>query len=113
MSSLYPLPRARSGAGTDDPERRDATDTLVCLVSRAAASASEKYVPRPVRNVLDRTLVDLACATSGGLDSVAGELYVDIPAVDAWRKVGVPTEFRARLTAMTMRPPTLPNRRAA
>jgi hypothetical protein len=79
---------------------------LVCsvsdFVSEAAASASERLVPRPLRPVVDRTLVDLACAATGGVGEVARNLRVDVPAIDAWRSIGVPPEFRGRLTAMTV-----------
>lgn len=82
------------------------------MVSEVAASASELLVPRPLRSVVDRTLVDLASAAHGGVAPVASTLRVDVPAVDAWRTVGVPAEFRARLTALAMRP-TRPTRLAA
>ena len=74
---------------------------LVTRVTTVAASASERLTPRPLRPVVDRTLVDVACATSGGVTGVARTLAVDAPAVDAWRTVGIPQEFRVRLTAMT------------
>lgn len=77
---------------------------LVGMMSEVAASASERLVPRPFRGMVDRTLVDVACAAGGGLAPVAQHLRVDVPAVDAWRQVGVPQEFRARLTAIAMRP---------
>ena len=83
---------------------------LVDKVSEAAAAASDR-VPQPFRGVMDRTLVDVACATTGGIGQVARDLRVDVPAVDAWRTVGVPREFRARLTALTMRPPLRGRRR--
>ncbi len=77
---------------------------LVGIVSEAAASASERLIPPAFRGVLDRTLVDVACVTSGGVAAVARELTVDVPAVDAWRAIGVPTEFRGRLTALAVWP---------
>ena len=77
---------------------------LVEMLSEVAASASERLVPRQFRGMVDRTLVDVACAAGGGLAPVAEHLRVDVPAVDAWRQVGVPQEFRARLTAIAMRP---------
>ena len=77
---------------------------LVGMMSEVAASASERLVPRPFRGMLDRTLVDVACAAGGGAAPVAEHLRVDVPAIDAWRQVGVPQEFRARLTAIAMRP---------
>lgn len=83
---------------------------LFGMMSEVAASASERFVPRPLRPVLDRTLVDVACLSGGGVAPVAEHLRVDVPAVDAWRHLGVPSEFRARLTAIAMRPafPGLP-----
>ena len=95
--------------------------SLVTKMTHLAASASEHLVPRPVRNVLDRTLVDVACVTHGGVVPVARQLQVDVPAVDAWRSLGVPNQFRGRLTAMAMWPPmptlptlpSLPGRRLA
>ncbi|MDZ7676278.1 MAG: hypothetical protein U5K30_14570 [Acidimicrobiales bacterium] len=77
---------------------------LVSRVSEMAAWTSETFVPGPLRGVVDRTLVDVACVAGGGVGPVANELQVDPPAVDAWRNVGVPPEFRARLTAVAMRP---------
>lgn len=77
---------------------------LVGMMSEVAASASELLVPRPLRGVVDRTLVDVACVAGGGVAPVAEHLRVDVPAVDAWRQVGVPVEFRARLTAIALRP---------
>ena len=77
---------------------------LVGMMSEVAASASERLVPRPFRGMVDRTLVDVACAAGGGLAPVAEHLRVDVPAVDAWRQAGVPQEFRARLSAIAMRP---------
>ena len=74
---------------------------IVTKVSAAAAAASGRC-PRPLRSVLDRTLVDMACLASGGLDEVARSLRVDVPAVDAWRELGVPGEFRAQLHAMSV-----------
>lgn len=85
------------------PEQHSPMD-LVFKMSEVAASASERLVPRPLRGVMDRTLVDVACLASGGLVPVAADLRVDVPAVDAWRSHGVPTEHRARLTAIAMRP---------
>lgn len=83
---------------------------LVEMMSEVAASASERLVPRPFRGMVDRTLVDVACVAGGGVAPVADHLRVDVPAVDAWRQVGVPPEFRARLTAIAMTPsiPGLP-----
>lgn len=94
---------------------------LVTRMSAVAATASERLVPQPLRGVVDRTLVDVVCATNGGIVPVAEQLRVDIPALDAWRTVGVPTEFRGKLTAMAMLPPmpalpnlpSLPGRRVA
>jgi hypothetical protein len=89
----------------------------MCLIERvtetmtgAAATASERLVPGPLKSVVDRTLVDVACATSGGVGGVAQSLMVDVPAVDAWRSTGVPPEFRSRLTAMTVWRPLRPGR---
>lgn len=81
-----------------------ATVDLLTRVSELAANASERLVPRPFRPMLDRTLVDVACASGGGLVPVAGRLRVDAPALDAWRSMGVPPEFRARLAEIAMRP---------
>ena len=83
---------------------RNATVDLMARMTEVAASASEHFVPKPVRDVMDRTLVEVACVTRGGLGTVARELMVDIPAVDAWKSFGVPPEFRGRLTAMALRP---------
>lgn len=80
------------------------TIDLVTRMSEVTASATEYLVPRPLRAVVDRTLIDVAIVASGGLAPVAGNLQVDMPAVDAWRSVGVPPEFRARLHAIAMRP---------
>ena len=77
---------------------------LVGMMSEVAASASERLVPRPFRGMVDRTLVEVACVAGGGVAPVAEHLRVDVPAVDAWRQAGVPQEFRARLTAIAMRP---------
>lgn len=85
---------------------------LVARMSEAVAAASGR-VPPPFRSVVDRTLIDVACATSGGVGHVADSLRVDIPAVDAWRSVGVPHEFRARLHALAVWPPRRPDRCAA
>lgn len=85
---------------------------LVNRVTDLAFTASGALVPQPFRGVLDRTLVDVACASSGGVVPVATALQVDPPAVDAWRSVGVPHEFRGRLTRMAMLLPT-PQRCAA
>lgn len=90
------------------PLRRDPLG-IVSRMSEAAAAASDR-VPPPFRSVVDRTLVDVACATTGGIRHVARDLQVDVPAVDAWRATGVPREFRARLTAMTVLPPLRPGR---
>lgn len=85
---------------------------LVLRVSGMASAASEALVPRPIRVAVDRTLVDAACATHGGPVTVADRLGVDVPAVDAWRSIGVPAEFRPRLAAVIALPPYL-HRRAA
>lgn len=83
---------------------------LITKMSAAAATASERLVPQPILGLVDRTLVDVVCVTNGGIAPVADELRVDIPAVDAWRSLGIPTEYRGKLTAMAMLPPmpTLP-----
>ena len=47
---------------------------LVGMMSEVAASASERLVPRPFRGMVDRTLVDVACAAGGGLAPVAEHL---------------------------------------
>ncbi len=73
-------------------------------LSDVAAAEFERFVPRPVRSVIDRTLVDVACANQHGILSVADQLHVDVPAVDAWRRIGVPAPFRTRLAAMAMLP---------
>lgn len=78
---------------------------LVHWVTEAAFSASGAFIPTPIRGVIDRTLVDVACAGAGGVVSVAESLQVDAPAVDAWRSIGVPNEFRGRLTRLAVRPP--------
>ncbi len=85
---------------------------LVQRMSGAAVSASETLVPRPIRSVVDRTLIEAACASRGGLAPVAERLRVDVPAVDAWRSIGVPAIFRHRLAAMIMTP-DFTHRRAA
>lgn len=85
---------------------------LVHLVSGAAASASDALMPRPVRLIVDRTLVDAACVSRGGVVPVARRLGVDVPAVAAWRSMGIPAEFRSRLGALAV-VPELSSRRAA
>lgn len=85
---------------------------LVHRMSGAASSVSDAVVPRPIRAVLDRTLVDAACTSRGGVVAVAHRLGVDPPAVDAWRRFGVPPELRARLAALAV-VPDRPGRRAA
>lgn len=86
---------------------------LVTRMSEAAATASERFVPRSVRAVMDRTIVDMACVATGGIHAVARDLNVDVPAVNAWRSLGVPSEFRARVTAMTVWPRRWPAGRPA
>lgn len=80
---------------------------LVTKFSEAAAVASGRC-PRPLRAVVDRTLVDFACLASGGPTQLADDLQVDVPAVEAWRTLGVPDEFRARLHATAVWPPRAP-----
>lgn len=76
---------------------------LVDRMSEVAARTSER-IPPALRGMVDRTLVDVACAAGGGRVPVAGDLLVDVPAIDEWRRSGVPAEFRVRLTAIAMRP---------
>lgn len=85
---------------------------LVHRMSGAASSVTDAVLPRPIRTAVDRTLVDAACATRGGVVPVANRLGVDPPAVDAWRSLGVPPELRSRLAALAI-VPELPGRRAA
>ncbi|MCO8126418.1 hypothetical protein NHL50_04295 [Acidimicrobiia bacterium EGI L10123] len=85
---------------------------LVHRVSGAAASASDALLPRPIRVVVDRTLIDAACVNRGGVVPVARRLGVDVPAVDSWRSQGIPPEFRSRLGTLAV-VPELPGRRAA
>lgn len=80
------------------------TFPLTRQLSDVAAAEFERFVPRPVRGVIDRTLVDAACTVHGGVVAVAHDLRVDVPAVDAWRRIGVPAPFRARLATMAMTP---------
>lgn len=82
---------------------------LVRRVSDLAATELERLVPSPVRSVVDRTLIDAACASRGGVTEVAQRLRVDAPAVDAWRFLGVPAPFRPRLAAIIVAP-ELPRR---
>lgn len=77
---------------------------LVHRVSGAASSASDALVPRPIRSIVDRTLVDAACASRGGVVPVAHRLGVDAPAVAAWRSLGIPPEFRSRLATLAVVP---------
>lgn len=85
---------------------------LLHRVSGAASSASDALVPRPIRILVDRTLVDAACVSRGGVRPVACRLGVDPPAVAAWRSLGIPPEFRSRVAALAV-VPELPGRRAA
>ncbi len=85
---------------------------LVHRMSGAASSVSDAVVPRPIRALVDRALVDAACAARGGVVPVANRLGVDPPAVDAWRSLGVPPEVRSRLATLAW-VPELPGRRAA
>lgn len=78
--------------------------SLTRQLSDVAATEFERFVPRPVRSMIDRTLVDAACASRRGIVCVADELNVDVPAVDAWRRLGVPAPFRTRLATMAMSP---------
>ena len=78
--------------------------TIARQLSDAASTEYERFVPRPVRGMLDRALVDTACMARRGIDTVAEELRVDVPAVDAWRRLGVPASFRPHLAAMVMLP---------
>lgn len=75
---------------------------LVHRMSGAASSVSDAVVPRPIRTLVDRALVDAACTARGGVVPVAHRLGVDVPAVDAWRSLGVPPELRSRLAALTV-----------
>jgi hypothetical protein len=81
---------------------------LVTWASEAAASASERLVPPLLLGALDRRLLDVVCLAGGGVRPVASRLGVDVPAVDAWRSLGIPGEFRGRLTAMAVWPPRGP-----
>lgn len=77
---------------------------LVHRMSGAASSVSDAVVPRPIRAIVDRALVDAACSSRGGVVPVASRLGVDPPAVDAWRSLGIPSELRSRLAALAMVP---------
>lgn len=83
---------------------RTNTFEMVHRMSEVAVGASELLVPKPIRVAVDRTLVDTACVTRGGVGAVADRLQVDVPAVDAWRSLGVPTEFRLRVAALAIIP---------
>lgn len=85
---------------------------LVHRVSGAASSATDALVPRPIRTIVDRALVDAACASRGGVRALACRLGVDPPAVAAWRSLGIPPELRSRVAALAV-VPELPGRRAA
>lgn len=85
---------------------------FVHRMSGAASSVSDAVVPRPIRSLVDRALVEAACTTRGGVVPVAQRLGVDAPAVDAWRSLGVPPELRSRLATLAV-VPELPGRRAA
>jgi len=86
---------------------------LVHRMSGAASSAADALVPRPIRDIVDRTLLDAACLRRGGVPPVASRLGVDPPAVAAWRTLGIPPEFRSRLATLAVVPDELPGRRAA
>ena len=95
----------------ESPVHRSPLD-LVHRVSGFASSASEALVPRPIRDIVDRTLVGAACLSRGGVPTVASRLGVDPPAVAAWRSLGIPPEFRSRLATLAV-VPDLPGRSAA
>ncbi len=85
--------------------------TLVQVVGDAASSATDALLPPTIRNAVDRTLVDVACFGNGGVTGVAERLQVDVPAVDAWRTLGVPAALRPRLATLVLAP--APRRRRA
>ncbi len=89
------------------------TNDLVHRMSVVASEASDLFVPRPVRAVVDRWFVDAACHTGGGVLGVADRMQVDPPAVDAWRTIGVPPSLRPRLAAIIVQPSPPADRAAA
>lgn len=82
---------------------RSSTNELLCKVSSVASAATERILPPQLLSYVDRTLLDLACSARS-MHDVAESLQVDVPAVDAWRNAGVPSDFRGRLATLAFTP---------
>jgi hypothetical protein len=53
---------------------------------------------------MDQDLLELAIRARGGVLELAAALHHDIPAIDWWRKTGVPHEMRALVRALAGQP---------
>jgi hypothetical protein len=53
---------------------------------------------------MDHDLLDLAIRARGGELELAAALHHDLPAIDWWRRTGVPDEMRTLVGAIAGRP---------
>jgi hypothetical protein len=58
--------------------------------------------------VMDQHLLELAIRACGGELALARALETDIPAIDWWRRAGVPDEMYSRIRAVTVDEPPAP-----
>jgi hypothetical protein len=58
---------------------------------------------------MDQHLLELAIRACGGEMALAQALQTDVPAIDWWRRSGVPDEMYTRIRAITLdQPPAAP-----
>lgn len=58
---------------------------------------------------VDQHLLELAIRACGGETALARALQTDVPAIDCWRRAGVPDEMYPRIRAVAVdRPPASP-----
>ncbi|HEY8527363.1 MAG TPA: hypothetical protein VIL48_20515 [Acidimicrobiales bacterium] len=58
---------------------------------------------------MDRDLLELAIRACGGERALAQALETDVPAIDWWRRTGVPDEMYHRIRSVTLDgPPARP-----
>jgi hypothetical protein len=57
---------------------------------------------------MDRDLLELAIRACGGERALARALETDVPAIDWWRRAGVPDEMYHRIRTVTVDAPPAP-----
>ena len=57
---------------------------------------------------MDQQLLELAIRACGGEAALAGALRADVPAIEWWRRAGVPDDMAGRIRVLAVEAPPAP-----